>query len=71
MKPVSGLVMEKPAPQVYRMDWTHRRGTRICAELQIEPGNNDTQADIKLMFENFCADMRDTLLVKQDDDPDT
>jgi hypothetical protein len=59
------------APLVYSMDWTHKGGTRIFAKIQIEPGNNDSQTDIKLMFEKFCDDMRDTLLVKQDDDPDT
>ncbi len=60
--------MEKPAPQSYSIDWFHRCGTRIRAELWIEPGNNDTPADIELIFEDFCAAMRDTLLVKQPDD---
>ena len=63
--------MDKPAPRSYSMDWTHRCGARICAELRIEPGNNDTPADILLMFEDFCGDMRDTLLLyivnKEDD----
>ena len=67
---LSMFVMEKPAPLSYSIDWTHRCGTRICAEICIKPGNNETPADIERTFEDFCAAMRDTLLVKhcQDDE---
>jgi hypothetical protein len=69
---LSLFVMEKPAPLLlsYSVDWTHRGGTRICAEICIKPGNNETPADIERTFEFFCDDMRDTLLVKQQDDDD-
>ena len=60
---MSRAIMEKPAPQSYSMDWVNRGGTRICADIRIEPGNNDKPADIQRVFEDFCATMRDTLLV--------
>ena len=53
-------------PVTASTDWCNQAGTRICAQFQIYPGNNASQPDIERAFQVFCEDMRDTLLVKQD-----
>lgn len=60
-------MLDTREPITASTDWCNQAGTRICAQFHIYPGNNSSRPDIELAFQKFCEDMRDTLLVKQDD----
>ncbi len=50
--------------ETYHMDWFHEGGTRIRAEIEMEPGNNET--DVERVFDLFCDSLKYTIFVKQE-----
>lgn len=61
-------MLESPAAQLYSIDWIDNKGTRIIANFQIVPGNNENQADVVMSFNCFCQAIQTTLLEEQDAD---
>ena len=63
-----------PRVQSHGLDWFHKSGTRIVAEIRVEVGNNEAGAGaggyerLQLVFDSFCDSLRERLDLERQDD---
>jgi len=48
------MIIPRASASSFSLDWRDLHGTRIIAEIRIEPGANCCEASVEAAYESFC-----------------